>query len=1232
MSDERPAAQPVNQDATTRPSDTTGEQTTVPFVLDPASATVTIGLPQVPGFEIERVLGRGGMGIVYLARQAGLNRLVALKMIRSGVHADASQLQRFQIEAEAVARLAHPGIVQVHQIGTHDGLPFLVLEYVAGGPLSRHLGGAPQPAALCATWMIALADAVQVAHDAGIIHRDLKPSNVLVAGNAANLELKITDFGLAKEVAGEGDSPTVTGAVLGTPSYMAPEQAEGQREIGPAADIYALGAILYELLTGRPPFRSDSPLNTVRQVINAEPAPPRSLNPSVPRDLETICLKCLRKEPGRRYPSARALADDLRRYQRGEPIQARPVGWLERGVRWVRRYPVVTALIAAVFASLLLGVVFSLSYAHQAGEDAKKAKAALLKEGNALYMTEMNLAGFAFRDGELARVRYLLDKWVPGPGEPDRRGLEWALLQRQVRGACRIFDQQVSDNHALGWHPSGERLYFRRGSRLGAWDMTTGNVLFETEVPQLTTTLAIRPDGRQLAAVSSDLRLLLLDGETGAVQVRGPQTSQPVRALKYRPDGREFLSGSADFLVRRHDATTGAVLQTFPKLPVGHHAFVVGVGYIPGSDDIVSLDVYRWLIRWNPATGKPVWKLQTEEGNIAKVLAVHPHRPLAALGYYIGTPTGEELGRIELRELERGQLLTTLVARKPEGGIAHLAFSPDGALLASSGEDRVIRVWEIDRALARDNVLPIAELVGHESTIGTVAWCPDGWRLASICGADRTLRLWSVRTTALERTWVAGDYSQVILHPRGESLLVLGGPRLGVQVPLEGPLQQLPIPDLTERPLGGQWSADGRWLVVRFPRRAEIRDGATLQVRHRLPGPKIRLTDASFTPDGTLLLTQGDDELSVWETSTGRLVRSWKTGTGRGLLAVSPDGALVAVLTQGVAVYRIAPSAAARSTPDAGEKLWERPAGSALELSAVAFLRDGRLLIGCLDGHILVFANPPGPEPVHKLLATDRQIQSLWVIADGRRLLSSDYNGTLTIWDLATMESLRVLQGMPGRDVNITLAVDPSGRWLVRHTREVFSQWDLRPLDEDLIRRQEALALVDYLCPRCLDRTDLLRLVRIHPAITPDVREEALRLAGHYVDDAEVLLWEVFDSACLVHRAPESHAVQLTRAERVVRDLPANPVAWLARGTVRLRLGKLDEATQDFQTAEKLLGERQDNQKRWLVRLQALLAALAKRYPEARALMERADKMQMLDYDPRESSLGMEMRLLIAGK
>jgi tetratricopeptide (TPR) repeat protein len=342
------------------------------YDVDHEPTAPEIGLPTVPGYEIGEVLGRGGVGVVYKAMHLRLNRTVALKMLLAGGFATRAERQRFAREAEVVARLRHPNIVQVYDVGDLGGRPYFTMEFAEGGSLAEMIAGTPRPARQAAELVAAIADAMHAAHLGGIVHRDLKPSNVLLAADGTP---KIGDFGLARQVE-VGSSLTQSGAAVGTPSYMAPEQAEGKtREIGPASDLYALGAVLYELLTGRPPFRAESAAETLHQVITRDPVPPSRLNAKVPRDLETICLKCLRKEPPLRYADASALAEDLRRFLRGESIAARPENWLQRLARRVRRRP---AFSASVAASSILGatmVVVGLWLINERAETARSVKA-----------------------------------------------------------------------------------------------------------------------------------------------------------------------------------------------------------------------------------------------------------------------------------------------------------------------------------------------------------------------------------------------------------------------------------------------------------------------------------------------------------------------------------------------------------------------------------------------------------------------------------------------------------------------------------------------------------------------------------------------------------------------------------------------------------------------------------------------------------------------------------------
>ena len=584
----------VDADSPTIPPAVSGDPATLPppapsegETLIPRSLSVTApGCPTIPGYEILRELGRGGMGVVYQARHRKLNRLVALKMILAGSHAGEADLARFQTEAEAIARLQHPNIVQVHEVGEHEGKPFFSLEFCAGGSLEKKLNGTPLPAREAAALVETLAQAMQAAHEQHVIHRDLKPANVLLAEDGTP---KITDFGLAKKLDEAGQ--TQSGAIMGTPSYMAPEQAGGKsKEIGPHTDVYALGAILYEMLTGRPPFRAATSLDTILQVVSDEPVPPRQLQPKTPRDLETICLKCLQKEPHKRYVSAQALAKDLRRFQNGESVQARPVGRVKRGYRWCRWNPLGAALLAA----LLLGTALATGLAVWAlGE---RSRAALEKEEKdrqltraewTLYGSQLALAEAAWNDNQADLAWDYLNRT-----RQDYRGWEYRYLSTQF-----LKDQRVLKGHTAGvfaetFSPDGKHLVSAANDgTMRLWEANTGQevralkghtkqvsahggyyannssdrgwVLFTIDV-------AFSPDGKRLAA-----------GLSRTVHVWSADTGQEVRVLQghtgrvtavaFSPDGKRIASASEDKTVRLWDAETGGTIRTFLNGSHGAH-------------------------------------------------------------------------------------------------------------------------------------------------------------------------------------------------------------------------------------------------------------------------------------------------------------------------------------------------------------------------------------------------------------------------------------------------------------------------------------------------------------------------------------------------------------------------------------------------------------------------------------------------------------------------------------
>ncbi len=446
-------------------------------------------------------IARGGMGVVYRARQISLNREVAVKMLLHGVLAGDNAIARFKAEATAVANLRHPNIVAIHEIGEHQGQHFFSMEFVTGRTLAEKVRDGPLPAKLAATYLQRVAEAVHYAHEHGVLHRDLKPSNVLVDEND---QPRVTDFGLAKRAGGDTDL-TLTGQVIGTPAYMSPEQAGGAK-FGPVdarSDVYSLGAVLYHLVTGRPPFTGETITEILHQVTDIEPVAPRLLNPKLPRDLETICLKCIAKEPPGRYASAQALSDDLGRFLRGEIISARPAGAAEKFWRWCRRKPALAAALGACVAILFAGVtgiLWQLKQTEAARQQAvqkakdeaaqrqlaeqaqKQAEASALVTRQNLYAADMLEAQRAVDRNDFGTARSLLDAHRPKAGQTDLRGFEWRYQWQRSRGDdCIVLTNCSRGVRGLEFSPNGKWLAYDGGQTF-VCDTATWQVRAQTEI------------------------------------------------------------------------------------------------------------------------------------------------------------------------------------------------------------------------------------------------------------------------------------------------------------------------------------------------------------------------------------------------------------------------------------------------------------------------------------------------------------------------------------------------------------------------------------------------------------------------------------------------------------------------------------------------------------------------------------------------------------------------------
>ena len=484
-------------------------------------------------YELLKEIARGGMGVVYKARQVSLNRIVAVKMLLSGEFSGESGVRRFRAEAEAVAHLRHPNIVAIHEIGEQNGQPFFSMDYIEGRNLSVLAAGHPLSPSRAAEYLRKISRAIQYAHENGILHRDLKPSNVLVD---ADDEPRVTDFGLAKRL--DGPEPgtqesdlTLTGQVLGSPGYLPPEQATGKRGAsGPPSDVYSLGAILYHLLTGRPPFAGESLQDTLNQVIRSEPAAPHLLNPAVPRDLEAICLKCLEKNPRQRYPSAGAVGDELGRFLRREPIQARPAGAAEKIWRWCRRKPLAAASLGLLFAAAAGSTATALHLA--------KLNRMVQRD---VYLADVNQAHYDWQAGNYAQAFHSLRQHIPNGATPELRGFEWRHLWKLSRGNYSFkLPQHNQVVGSLMFSPDGRALAvftWDKTDTLKVWDLNTKRERFR--IPDAASFGGFSANGKWLIAGGADGTVRVLDAETGKLMFPIPRVGDIVA---FGPDGNSVVA------------------------------------------------------------------------------------------------------------------------------------------------------------------------------------------------------------------------------------------------------------------------------------------------------------------------------------------------------------------------------------------------------------------------------------------------------------------------------------------------------------------------------------------------------------------------------------------------------------------------------------------------------------------------------------------------------------------
>jgi WD40 repeat protein len=931
-------------------------------LLDGGDAASAAAPKKIGRFELIEQLGAGGFGVVWEARDTALDRTVAIKIPRTG-QLTAAEAEQFFREARTAAQLQHPNIVAVHEVGRDGNLMFIVSDLVDGVALSEWVQLRPPTQREAAELCKRLALALHHAHEAGIVHRDLKPQNVLIDSVG---EPHITDFGLARRDAGEA-TVTLDGQLVGTPAYMSPEQMQGDaHRCDRRSDVYSLGVVLFQLLTGDVPFRGSASM-LAHQIVCDEPPSPRKLNATVPRDLETITLVCLEKDPARRYATAKELADDLRRFLHGEPLVARPVGRIERTWRWCRRNPRLAGLSAAV-AALLLMVAGMTTYSSIQSRSA--AREARWQQ----YLSDMHVAMQAWDDADLAKAAEMLERHrQPAPDE-DLRGFEWYYLWRHVQAAMSAPGFKL-DSPAWSVAVSHSGQLLATGSddgELVLWRLPNLTRLLTLEGHRFRVqAIAFAPDDKLLSTAGGDGTARIWDVTTGRLLHTLRGHSADIHAVAFSPDGRLLATAGSDRTTKLWDVASGAELRTLRGHTdkIGSVAWRDGGAVITGSGD-------QTVREWNVADGSQVRVLAKLAVNTFK-LALSPNRSVLA--------TGATDGAIRLLDARTGNLLQTFPGHR--GRVRAVTFSADGQTVVSAGDDRRALIWDV----ASGQLL--RTITAHSTALTSLAFTPDGGRLIT-ASQDGSVNL-----------------SEIASRSSGEDLVCRGHEDFVLNVAFDTQGQRL-----------ASASADG---TVR------VWNAARGELELVLTHPPALVAAASSSPnvhwmasvvwcsrDSTVIGSGNDGCLYAWNAANGDLL--WTVAahsTWAYSLDCSPDGKVVAscgIDDKVVRLWRATDGAAL------GSFSLEQAGGN-----CVKFSPNGRLLAcGDQEGRlVLVEAATGRQQPV--LAGHKGGIASLAFSHNGSMVATGGGPPGAILWELSSGRQVHALPH--GEHVN-GVAFSPDGR------------------------------------------------------------------------------------------------------------------------------------------------------------------------------------------------------------
>jgi eukaryotic-like serine/threonine-protein kinase len=958
------------------------------------------GRPELGDYELLDEVARGGMGVVYRARQTRLGRTVAVKVLAAGEFASDEARHRFRSEAETVARLQHPGIVAIHDVGETDGLPWFSMDYVAGENLAALVREQPLPAREAAGYARAIAEAVQHAHDHGVLHRDLKPSNVLLDPDTGP---RVTDFGIAR--CADAGKFTRTGEVLGSPGYAAPEQALGGTADA-RTDVYGLGALLYHLLTARPPFQGPTTDAILLQLREAEPLAPRRLNPAVPRDLETICLRCLRKEPAQRYATAREVAEDLGRFLRGDAIHAKPVSVFGRTWRWCRRRPAVAGLLVALLAVAAFAF-WHVESARRAESEAKlraEGVAVDLREANAqlgesLDRIELDRAENLFREGESADALSLLTRIVRRNPEHRIAGPRLASALWHGDFAMLALPPFRAGGYVLHMEflRDGRTLLIVRKNGVATWDAPAGRRLLEFQHDGGELSHAVlSPDEATLIAWHDRPggRMRIFDAKTGSLRAEAAPHEGWLHSVRFAPDGASFITAGSDPVARVFESATGARVGETLAHPAG---------------------------LWRAVFDARGENIATCAGKIVRVWDAHTlelQRELPALEAEVHllefSPDGRWLfagcmdGAMRFFSAESG--LPAGLAMRHSGRVRLAAFSADGTRLVTASSDHTARVWAVPGGE------PLTPPLRHRDAVNFAAFSANHARVVT-CATDHAARVWDAAT--------GRPHSQPLHHveqplaaaftPDGSTLYTSGADSIVRRWELRGsPALRLDGPP-PPAPAAVRVSADGLLtltLDATKPFAVLSRAASSMQLGG-LATESDRVTDAEFSADSALLVTASTDKFArVWDARTASLVTSMRHTRTVAAAAFSPDGGQLAT-----------------GSWDRTARVWDTRTGAPLSRPLTH------------DGHVLDVCFSP----------------------DGRRIATASRDGTARVWDGATGQPLT---GPLRHDGAVTgVRFEPDGQRIVTTSGGGAWEWGVpdfpAPPPGWLSQIAEIVALVD---------------------------------------------------------------------------------------------------------------------------------------------------------------------------